>query len=109
MLRYLYADDLHRFPKLADTMFRDRAHQFRDRLNWDVTVGADGHERDAYDALNPLYVIWQGADGRHGGSMRFLPTTGRTMVEDHLLFFCKILFFLCYLGYFRIDFALKRT
>ena len=85
MLRYLYADDLHRFPKLADTMFRDRAHQFRDRLNWDVTVGADGHERDTYDALNPLYVIWQGADGRHGGSMRFLPTTGRTMVEDHFL------------------------
>ena len=85
MLRYLYADDLHRFPKLADTMFRDRGHQFRDRLNWDVTVGADGHERDTYDALNPLYVIWQGADGRHGGSMRFLPTTGRTMVEDHFL------------------------
>ena len=40
---------------------------------------------DQYDALNPLYVIWQGEDGRHGGSMRFLPTVGRTMVNEHFL------------------------
>jgi N-acyl-L-homoserine lactone synthetase len=37
-----------------------------------------GQERDRYDDLNPLYVIWQEHDGRHAGSMRFLPTTGRT-------------------------------
>ena len=29
------------------------------------------------------YIIWQRPDGRHGGSLRFLPTTGRTMVNDH--------------------------
>jgi acyl homoserine lactone synthase len=28
-------------------------------------------------------VIWQQADGTHGGSMRILPTTGPTMVNDH--------------------------
>lgn len=83
MLRYLYADELHRFPKLRDAMFRDRARQFRDRLQWDVQVDADGNERDAYDRMNPLYVIWQAADGGHGGSLRFLPTTGGTMVNDH--------------------------
>ncbi|MDJ0827639.1 MAG: acyl-homoserine-lactone synthase [Rhodobacter sp.] len=83
MLRYLYADELHLFPKLRDTMFRDRARQFRDRLHWDVAVDTNGNERDAYDAMNPLYVIWQQADGGHGGSMRFLPTTGDTMVNDH--------------------------
>ncbi len=83
MLRYLYADELDEFPKLRDTMFADRAAQFRDRLAWEVEVDAAGHERDSYDAMNPLYVIWQQACGRHGGSMRFLPTTGETMVNDH--------------------------
>lgn len=85
MLRYIYADQLDQFPRLADTMFRDRACQFRDRLNWEVSVDENGHERDEYDDLNPLYVIWERPDGTHGGSMRFLPTTGRTMVNDHFL------------------------
>lgn len=85
MLRYLYADDLARFPTLAHSMFEDRKAQFHDRLAWDVTVHDDGTERDEYDALNPLYVIWEQPDGRHGGSMRFLPTTGDTMINDHFL------------------------
>lgn len=83
MIRYLYADQLHQHPKLRDSMFRDRADQFKTRLGWDVDVDADGFERDQYDALNPLYVIWENADGTHGGSMRFLPTTGRTMINEH--------------------------
>ncbi len=83
MLRYVYGQELDTYPKLRDTMFRDRAAQFRARLNWAVEVDGDGFERDAYDAMNPLYVIWQRADGAHGGSMRFLPTTGDTMVNDH--------------------------
>ncbi|ETX29935.1 acyl-homoserine-lactone synthase [Roseivivax isoporae] len=83
MIRFIYGDALADAPRLADSMFRDRAAQFRDRMGWDVTVDAQGRERDAYDDLNPLYVIWEGADGRHGGSMRFLPTLGPTMVNDH--------------------------
>ncbi|MCB1337557.1 MAG: autoinducer synthase [Maritimibacter sp.] len=82
MLRYIYADDLRAQPKLAHSMFADRAEQFSRRLGWAVTVDAAGEERDEYDAMNPLYVIWESAPGRHGGSMRFLPTTGRTMVND---------------------------
>ena len=85
MLRYIYADDLDRFPYLAQSMFEDRAKQFHDRLNWEVTVQDDGTERDEYDAMNPLYVIWEQPDGRHGGSMRFLPTSGDTMINDHFL------------------------
>ncbi len=85
MIRFLQADELKEHPKLSHTMFRDRARQFRDRLKWDVTVSASGEERDQYDALNPLYVIWEMPDGSHGGSMRFLPTTGRTMVNEHFL------------------------
>ena len=83
MLRYLYADQLKNHPRLADEMFTHRADQFRTRLGWDVSVDARGHERDEYDALNPLYVIWEKADGGHGGSTRFLPTTGPVMVNDH--------------------------
>ncbi|WP_299546507.1 acyl-homoserine-lactone synthase [uncultured Tateyamaria sp.] len=83
MLRYVYASDLGDYPKLSRTMFRDRADQFKTRLGWDVNVDQDGCERDEYDDLNPLYVIWEEPDGSHGGSMRFLPTTGRTMVNEH--------------------------
>lgn len=83
MIHYFYADQLTAFPKLRDSMFRDRALQFKNRLGWDVEVDANGQECDDYDTLNPLYVIWENEDGSHGGSMRFLPTTGPTMVNDH--------------------------
>jgi N-acyl-L-homoserine lactone synthetase len=82
MLRYIYADQLHHFPKLARTMFRDRADQFSERLGWEVNVDDTGAERDQYDDLCPLYVIWEQPDGSHGGSMRLLPTTGRVMVNE---------------------------
>lgn len=83
MLRYIHGKELARFPVLRDTMFRDRAEQFSRRLKWDVSVNAVGQECDEYDDLNPLYVIWQNPNGTHGGSMRFLPTLGRTMVNEH--------------------------
>ena len=83
MLHYVYADQLDQMPLLRDTMFRDRAAQFKTRLGWDVRVDDKGFERDEYDDMNPLYVIWQNANGTHGGSMRFLPTTAECMVNDH--------------------------
>ena len=83
MLRYLTAAQLQTETLLQQTMFRDRARQFRDRLGWEVSVDANGWERDTYDAADPLYVIWQMPDGTHGGSMRFLPTMGPTMFDDH--------------------------
>ncbi|MCR8548099.1 autoinducer synthase [Salipiger sp. P9] len=85
MIRYIYADQLDAFPLLKRSMFRDRADQFKTRLGWDVHVDANGEERDEYDALNPLYVIWERPDGTHGGSMRLLPTVGRCMVNEHFL------------------------
>lgn len=83
MIRYLYADQLDQFPQLRRTMFLNRADQFKTRLGWDVTVDENGEEHDQYDDLNPLYLIWENADGSHGGSLRLLPTTGRTMVNEH--------------------------
>lgn len=85
MIRYIYAEDLAEIPVLARTMFEDRADQFKTRLNWDVSVDHIGQERDEYDAMNPMYIIWQGPDGTHGGSMRVLPTTARCMTNDHFL------------------------
>ena len=84
MLHYIYGHDLHKHPVLRDTMFRDRAAQFKHRLGWEaVTVDERGHEIDAYDALDPIYVIWELPDGTHGGSLRMLPTVGQTMINDH--------------------------
>ena len=85
MLRYIYADDLTQMPRLAETMFQDRAAQFHARLGWEVEVNAAGAERDAYDNENPMYIIWERPDGTHGGSLRLLPTTGPTMLGDHFL------------------------
>lgn len=85
MIRFIYADQLNAYPRLRDTMFRDRAEQFSVRLKWDVTVDANGFERDEYDDVNPIYVIYELPDGTHGGSMRILPTTGPTMINDHFL------------------------
>lgn len=83
MIKYVYADALDAFPKLRDSMFRDRAYQFKERLKWDVTVSEEGFETDEYDEMNPLYMIYEMPDGSHGGSMRNLPTTGNTMINDH--------------------------
>ncbi len=83
MIRIVYADEAADFPRLFSSMFKHRAAQFRDRLNWAVEVNADGHERDEYDRINPLYLILEAEDGSHAGSMRILPTTGNTMINDH--------------------------
>lgn len=83
MLHYIWSHELSALPPLADAMFRDRALAFRDRLGWPVSVDAKGWEQDEYDRCGPLYVIVAGNDGAHLGSMRFLPTLGPTMVNDH--------------------------
>lgn len=83
MLRYIHAEELSQDAGLEREMFRHRADQFGTRLGWEVAVNAAGEERDAYDALNPLYVIWKTPAGGHGGSMRVLPTTGPCMANDH--------------------------
>lgn len=76
MIRYLYADELKTAPLLKETMFSDRADQFKTRLGWNVMLEDNGYERDEYDSDNPLYVIYQKADGTHGGSIQLLPSKG---------------------------------
>lgn len=85
MIHYIYAEDFHKYPALTESMFTDRAVQFKHRLNWEVSVDSRGWEVDQYDGLNPLYIIWEDQNGRHGGSIRIMPTTGRIMTNEHFL------------------------
>lgn len=88
MIHIVYGNELNEMPALANSMFTHRALQFRDRLGWKVHVDSNGHETDQYDGRNPLYLIIEQEDGSHGGSMRFLPTTESTMLNqsfNHLI------------------------
>lgn len=82
-LHIVRGTDLWLTPKLSEGMFEDRRVQFRERLGWPVDVDSFGYERDAYEQENPLYVIVADDNDSHLGSLRLLPTTGRTMILDH--------------------------
>lgn len=68
---------------LFETMHKDRASQFVDRLKWAAcTKDVYGREFDAYDHGGTLYICEVAEDGTHMGSLRLLPTTGPTMTND---------------------------
>lgn len=67
-------------PILLDGMFRLRHEVFKERLGWDVT-SQNRRERDGYDALSPVYLIYRSARGVEG-CWRLLPTTGPYMLKD---------------------------
>jgi len=63
-------------------MHKLRAKVFKDRLGWEVPV-VSGMEIDAYDALEPLYMLLR--EPGHGalrGCWRLLPTEGLYMLKD---------------------------
>lgn len=63
-------------------MFQTRKQVFFDTLRWDVNIQGD-REVDAYDALNPVYLVWCDRErSRHYGSIRLMPTTGPTLLHD---------------------------
>src|SRR5215475_1455436 len=95
MIRYFQGRDRSLFPREADEMFRLRARQFRDRLQWQVRV-RDGWEIDEYDDMNPLYLVsLDEQSSAVRGSLRFLPTTGPTMMKG------------CFDRYFEIPFDIE--
>ena len=85
MIHFLRGTDLILQPNLAASMFRDRNVQFVERLGWQLQVDQNGFERDEYDDLNPVYVIIENEDGLHDASLRLMPTTGRTMINEYFL------------------------
>lgn len=55
---------------LANSMFCDRAHQFKHRQGWAVNVNPLGHELDEYDDADTTYVVAHDGTGNHLGSLR---------------------------------------
>lgn len=77
-------NDYARYGMLLDRMHRLRKDVFFDRLGWNVTVNGD-RERDRYDDIGPAYLLW--CDVTRStlyGSLRLLPTTGPTLLNDML-------------------------
>ncbi|TXR50459.1 acyl-homoserine-lactone synthase TraI [Phyllobacterium endophyticum] len=67
--------------QLLEAHHRLRAQVFSNRLGWEVNV-IDGQETDAFDALQPTYIIAVSESGRVAGCARLLPAVGPTMVAD---------------------------
>lgn len=67
---------------LLDQYFRLRKTVFCDQLQWDVPATGD-QERDWYDTLGPVYLVWCSNDRqRLYGGMRLMQTTGPTLLYD---------------------------
>lgn len=72
----------HRYAGLLEQSFRLRKRVFHDCLGWQVDVHR-GLERDAYDGLGAVYLVWCDKDARHlYGTVRLMPTTGPTLLHD---------------------------
>jgi N-acyl-L-homoserine lactone synthetase len=81
MITILTNGDKEHSAELFDQMFKSRALVFHERLRWKVTV-KDGWEIDRYDNEDPVYLLSVDENGRLQGSLRLLPTTGPTMLQN---------------------------
>jgi len=82
MFLTIEADRYHAYQHLLFHMHKTRKVVFHDRLQWDVPVTGDV-EIDKYDRLGPVYLIWCDASAKQFiGSMRLLPTTGPTLLDE---------------------------
>ncbi|MCE6958356.1 acyl-homoserine-lactone synthase [Cereibacter sphaeroides] len=81
MLHAISGADRAAYPELFDQMHQLRARAFHERRGWRVTV-ENGRERDAFDDLDPLYMMVSDGRGRLLASLRLLPTTGPYMMAD---------------------------
>jgi N-acyl-L-homoserine lactone synthetase len=74
------ANAIHYRSELTE-MFQLRHRVFAERMGWNVS-SQDGAERDQFDELDPVYLIYLGDDGHVEGSLRLLPTTGPYMLSE---------------------------
>lgn len=78
----IQAHEYHQHAQLLAQMFRLRKRVFADQLQWDVQVVGEA-ERDFYDDLRPVYLMWcDDARSKLYGSLRLMPTTGPTLLHD---------------------------
>ncbi|AFL54890.1 hypothetical protein USDA257_p01730 (plasmid) [Sinorhizobium fredii USDA 257] len=69
-----------RGKQLLEQHHRRRARVFSDRLGWEVSV-LDGGESDAFDGLQPTYIITVSDSGHVAGCARLLPALGPAMTS----------------------------
>jgi acyl homoserine lactone synthase len=81
MILVIDALNRSRFEAVLEDMFELRARVFGGRLGWEVEV-TNGQERDAFDDLDPAYVVGLDGDGRVVSCARLLQTTGPHMLAD---------------------------
>jgi acyl homoserine lactone synthase len=81
MMQLITPEHYGEFVEELTEMYRLRYRVFKQRLGWDVEVSGD-LEIDDFDALHPIYLLQRSRDGRIQGCVRFLPTTGPTMLRE---------------------------
>lgn len=67
--------------RLLQSHYQLRARVFSGRLGWEVNA-AGGYESDAFDDLQPTYILAIAKMGRLAGCARLLPALGPTMVAN---------------------------
>jgi acyl homoserine lactone synthase len=81
MITVLSKENVGRHVSSLYQMHRLRKQVFSDRLGWSVAVSGD-LEVDEYDALAPVYVLSETAEGDVLGGVRLLPTIGPYMLRN---------------------------
>jgi acyl homoserine lactone synthase len=81
MITVLSTENVGRHVSSLYKIHRLRKQVFSDRLGWSVAVSGD-LEVDEYDALAPVYVLSETAEGDVLGGVRLLPTIGPYMLRD---------------------------
>jgi acyl homoserine lactone synthase len=80
MIKLIAPERYDQFRDALAEMHRLRARVFKGRLDWVGELQGD-QEIDRFDALGPHYLLHYSED-RLVGSVRFLPTTGPTMLSE---------------------------
>lgn len=81
MILVIDALNRDRHGDILEDMFRLRARVFAGRLGWDVTLNED-KEIDAFDALDPVYLVGLDDEDNVVSCVRLLQTMGPHMLAD---------------------------
>jgi N-acyl-L-homoserine lactone synthetase len=72
-------------------MYHDRKRVFVDALGWDLPCPTSWLELDEFDTEQAVYLIARSpCSGRHDGSLRLLPSTGRHMLGTIFRELCEV-------------------
>lgn len=81
MVLVVHRGNRHRYARELDEMFRARKRVFIDLAKWSALKADGPYERDQFDTDDAVYLITtEPGTGRHLSSLRFLPTTGPTLL-----------------------------